>query len=198
MKRRFEIAVYVLLSLPLGIAAAADMPAETNIAEVVSPLPESLRAGATVVAYDAKGNPTVVRQGSNGITCSRNWPLPNMPFGVQCYGAALVPQHDMMVKLLAAGESHEQAMAETMAAVDSGKLHVVPMGTMTYSRMGKSAADSKVLWILFLPNAKAEDLGLPTKPGQGSPWMMLSGTPRAHVMLPQTDAALAAGSENTR
>jgi hypothetical protein len=187
-----NIVAYTLLAMPVSTAAAQEMTADARIAEAVSPLPESLRAGATVVSYDAAGRPKVLRQGSNGITCSRNWPLPTMPFGVQCYAAALVPQHDMMVKLLASGKSHEDASAEVTKAIESGKLQLPAPGTMTYTRSGKSLTDSKVLWILHLPNAKAESLGLPTTPGHGSPWMMLSGTPRAHVMLPQTEASLAA------
>jgi hypothetical protein len=192
MKFCFKVAVSALLTLLAGMAIAQETSTDARIAEAASPLPASLRGGATVVTYDAKGSPKVLRQGSNGITCSRNLPLPTQPFGVQCYGAALAPQHDMMIRLLASGKSHDEAQAEVTKAIESGKLQLPPAGTISYSRSGKSATDSGVLWIIHLPNAKAESLGLPTEPGQGSPWMMFSGTPRAHVMLPQTEAGLAA------
>lgn len=196
MKFHFRAVVSAFLAMPLGIAFAQDASLQSRIAEAVSPLPQSLRAGATVVTYDAKGNVKALREGSNGITCSHGFPLPAQPFLIQCYTAAMIPQHDMMIKLLASGRSHEEAQAEVAKALESGKLQPLPAGTITYSRSGKSAADAKILWIIHLPNAKAESLGLPTEPGQGSPWMMFSGTPRAHVMLPQTEASLAAAASN--
>lgn len=179
-----------LIALPLGAASGKEKSAE--IAEAVSPLPESLRAGATVLEYDAHGNSTVLRQGTNGIICSHDRPLPAMPFGVRCSTEVQERRHEMMEKLLAEGKTHEQAQAAVLSALESGKLPLPPAGTMMYAKTGKTAADAKVLWIMFLPNAKAESLGLPTKQANGSPWMMFSGTPRAHVMIPQTEAHLEA------
>lgn len=198
--RRF---ISVLAGLTMAVLASnlggQEMTADAQIAEAVSPLPESARQGATVVTHDAKGNPKVLRQGNNGITCapSRVLPLieglsPGGEFNVQCYGKGLAREHQMMVKLLAEGKSGKDTATAVQAAVDSGSLQPPPAGTMGYYKFGKTAADALVLWILYLPNATSESLGLPTKPGQGSPWMMLSGTPRAHVMLPQTEAGLAA------
>jgi hypothetical protein len=195
MKRLVNMITALALAVPAGILSAEELSVDAQIAEAVSPLPESARADATVINYDAKGNPTMLRQGSNGIICVPNRPEPSAEgqFNVQCYGKGLTPQHDMMVKLLAQGKSHEDAAAALTAALNSGKLQPPPAGTMAYYKRGKTADDARILWILHLPNATAESLGLPTKPGQGSPWMMFSGTPRAHVMLPQTEAGLAAG-----
>jgi hypothetical protein len=193
--------IRVLAGLTTAVLAGQQMSADAQIAEAVSPLPESARAGATIITHDAKGNPKVVRQGNNGITCepSRALPLiegisPGGEFNVQCYGKGLSPVHQMMVKLLVEGRSGKEVATDVQAAVDSGRLQPPPAGTMGYYKFGKTGADARVLWILYLPNATAESLGLPTKSGQGSPWMMLSGTPRAHVMLPQTEAGLAAGT----
>jgi hypothetical protein len=199
MKRFISILAGLTVLVLTGILAGQEMPAHAQIAEAVSPLPESARAGATVITYDAKGDPKVLRQGNNGITCatSRALPLieglsPGGEFNVQCYGKGLAPAHQMMLKLLAEGKSAKDTATAVEAAVDSGRLQPPPAGTMGYYKFGKTALDARVLWILYLPNATAESLGLPTRPGQGSPWMMLSGTPRAHVMLPQTEAGLAA------
>lgn len=196
MKFCSKVVAAALLTLPVG--AAQEASEASLIAEAVSPLPESLRAGAIVGAYDAKGDLKILRRGSNGITCSHGFPSTAQPFLVQCFTAAMAPQRDMLVKLLASGKSHEEAQAEVAKALESGKLQPPPAGTMTYSKSGKSAEDARVLWIIHLPNAKAESLGLPTEPGQGSPWMMFSGTPRAHVMLPQTEANLAAAPAKTK
>lgn len=194
MQHAFRLFASVSLLLPFHIATGQQPATDATIAEAVSPLPQSLRDGATVVTYDANGNPKVLRQGSNGITCSHDWPVPGAPpFAVRCHSEVLVPEHDKMVKLIASGKSHQQAEAEIEAETEAGTLQLPPPGTMIYFRSGKSASDSKVEWIMLLPNAKAEILGLSTKPSDTSPWMMLSGTPRAHVMLPQTKATLAQG-----
>jgi hypothetical protein len=199
MKGFIRVLAGLIMAVLAGILAGQEMTADAQIAEAVSPLPESAREGATVVTYDAKGNPKVLRQGNNGIICapSRALPLieglsPGGEFNVQCYGKGLAHEHQMMVKLLAEGKSGKDTATAVQAGVDSGRLQPPPAGTMGYYKFGKTAADARVLWILYLPNATAESLGLPTKPGQGAPWMMLSGTPRAHVMLPQTEAGLAA------
>lgn len=198
MKFWLKLAASALLTLPLGMANAQEMSADARIAEAVSPLPASLRPDATVVTYDAKGSPEVLRQGNNGITCSRNLPSPSQPFIVQCHAAAVVPQHDMIVRLLASGRSHEEAEAEVTKSIESGRLQRLPAGTVFYIRSGKSAIDSTVVWIMDLPNANAKSLGLPTEPGRGSPWMMFSGTPRARVMLPQTEGSLAAPPDSPK
>jgi hypothetical protein len=122
MRFCFEVVAAAMLTLPIGMAVAQEMSADARIAEAVSPLPESLRADATVVTFDAKGNPKVLRQGRNGLTCGRLWPTPTEPFGVSCHTAAELPQHGMMTKLQASGKSHEEAAAEVAEAIESGKL----------------------------------------------------------------------------
>jgi len=199
MMRFISVLAWSTMAILADVPAGQEMSADSQIAEAVSPLPELARAGATVITYDATGNPKVLRQGDNGITCapSRALPLiegisPGGEFNVQCYGKGLAVEHQMMVKLLAEGRSGKDAASAVQAAVESGRLKPPPAGTMGYYKFGKTAADARILWILYLPNATAESLGLPTKAGSGSPWMMLSGTTRAHVMLPQSEAGLAA------
>ncbi len=192
MKRFIHIIAAVALTSPFGILAAQEMSNDAQITEAVSPLPETLRAGATVVTYDAKGDPKVLRQGTNDIVCQPNQPKATPGFSVTCYAKSLAPQRDMEAKLRAEGKDQKEIQAAVKAALDSGKLQAPPMGTMSYSKSGKTEAEAHVLWVMRVPNAKAEDLGLPTKAGKGSPWMMASGTPGAHIMMPQTEESLAA------
>ena len=49
----------------------------------------------------------------------------------------------------------------------------------------------KLLWVMSVPNATPETIGVSTTSqrdaalkGAGQPWLMLSGTPGAHVMIP--------------
>ncbi len=192
MKR--SLGMFACFALAGGFAAAQEKSVEAQIAEAVSPLPVSARAEATIIAFDAQGHGNVLRQGSNGITCVPNRPMPSAEgeINIQCFGKGMAAQHEMMVKLLAEGKSHEEAAAAVRAALVSGKLPPPLAGTVGYFKTGKTKADARIMWILYLPNATAESLGLPTTRSQGSPWMMFSGTPLAHVMLPQTEAGLAA------
>ena len=74
-----------------------------------------------------------------------------------------------------------------MPAYASGKLTRAPAGTTIYTRSGKTEAEARSMWVVLMPNVKGEDLGLPTKRmNASSPWMMRSGTPGAHIMMPQT------------
>ena len=192
MKRFINTIAAIALTSPFGILAAQEISLNDQIAEAVSPLPETLRADATVITYDAKGDPQVLRQGSNGIVCQTNQPSPTAGFNVACYAKALAPQYDMTAKLRAQGKDQPAIQAALKDARDSGKLQPPPMGSMSYSKSGKTAAEAHVLWVMRVPNATAESLGLPTKAGKGSPWMMNSGLPTAHVMMPQTESSLAA------
>jgi|HubBroStandDraft_1064217.scaffolds.fasta_scaffold403281_2 hypothetical protein len=192
MRRTFGVVAFVFLAPSLEVAVAQEPAVDVRIAEAVSPLPESLRDGATVIEYDANWSPNVLRQGSNGITCSHDRPLPNEPpFGVRCVAASVMPQQLMLAKMIGSGMTHTQATAEVRAAKASGKLQTPTVGAMTYLRTGKSAKASTVVWKMLLPGAKAEDLGLPTKPSNGSPYMTSSGTPQAALVMPQTEASLA-------
>jgi hypothetical protein len=184
MKRVVTVIAGALLTSSFAVFAAETMSTQSQIAEAVSPLPESLRAGATVVTYDASGNPEVLRKGTNAIVCQPDQPTPG--FSVSCYHKVLAPQRDVEAKLRAEGKEQKDIQAAVAAARESGKLAVPPTGTMMYSRSGKTAEDAKVLWVMLVPNATPEMTGLPTERGQGTPWMMRAGTPGAHIMMPQS------------
>ncbi len=121
--------------------------------------------------------------------------MPERPFAVHCNPEGMERVQAEMLRLIAAGKSHSEAQEQVMTEMDAGKIARPPAGTMIYHRAGKSFAEAKMMWLLLLPNAKAEVLGLPTKSGQGTRWMMMSGTPRAHIMLPQTESILASAKQ---
>jgi len=174
----------IALASPFAVLAA-DMSTDAQIAEAVSPLPESMRADATVVTFDAKGAVQTLRQGTNGVVCQPNQPKPTPDFSASCYSQALAPQREMEAKLRAEGKDAKAVSAAVQAAKDAGTLKNPPLGTMMYGRSGKTADATRVTWVMLMPNMKAEDLGLPVKAGKGTPWMMNSGKPGAHIMMPQ-------------
>ena len=48
---------------------------------------------------------------------------------------------------------------------------------------GKITAAVKPLYVIYMPYATSASTGIPTTPVAGMPWLMLPGTPKAHVML---------------
>jgi len=169
-------------SMLQGAALAQGMSAQDQIAQAVSPLPEMLRADATVVTYNKSGDPVVLRQGSNAIVCTPN--QGGTTFAVNCYQKIMRAQNDMQAKLRAEGKDGKAIQAAIQEARASGKLPAVPVGIATYSRLGKTDADSRVTWRIMMPGATAESSGLPDKKGaQGEPWLQLAGTPNAHIHI---------------
>src|SRR5438874_3348686 len=90
-----------------SLAASAQQPpsVERQIAEAVQILPPDLRAGATVVTYDAStGARKVLRQGTNYLECQ-----PRMADGfTRCYNKSLAPRRDLEAKLRAEKKTDEQ------------------------------------------------------------------------------------------
>ena len=183
-----------VLGMAAVLALAASLPApvqaqstDARIAEAVEILPADLRAGATVVTYDAAtGERKVLRQGTNFLECQ-----PRMADGfTRCYNKALAPRRDLEAKLRAEKKSDKDIQEAIAAAVKSGALKPAPTGMMAYRGYDKRDR-IKNLWVVSLPNATPESVGVSTVSqrdaaleGKGLPWMMLPGTPGAHIMIP--------------
>jgi hypothetical protein len=157
-----------------------------QIAEAVQILPADLRAGATVITYDAGGARKVLRQGTNFVECQ-----PRMADGFsRCYSKALAPRRDLEAKLRAEKKSDEEIQKAVAAAVQAGTLPPPSKGMMSYRDYDKRDRIQH-LWVMSLPNATPESVGVSTASqrdaaleGKGLPWMMLPGTPGAHIMIP--------------
>ena len=169
------------------LSAAEQAPIEKQIAEAVQILPADLGAGATVVTYDAAtGARRVLRQGTNFIECQ-----PTMADGfARCYHKSLAQRRDLEAKLRAQKKSDEDIQQAVAAAVKAGTLPPAPKGMMSYRNYDKRDRIQH-LWVMSMPNATPESVGVSTTSqrdaaleGKGLPWMMLPGTPGAHIMIP--------------
>ena len=188
MKRILIVAALVAAAAPLaGGVVSAQQSKEQVIAEATKPLPDDLKAGATVVSYDAKtGARNIVRQGTNYIECQ-----PKAADGfVRCYNKTMAPRRDMEAVLRAKGMKDEDVTKEIQAATKDGRLKPPPFGTVSY-RYSDDPGRIKLLWVISVPNATPDMLGVSTESqrdaalkGNGKPWMMLPGTPGAHIMIP--------------
>jgi hypothetical protein len=186
MKNAVLAVFLIALAGPSVRAIEQASSVDQQIAEAVRVLPEDLRAGATVVTYDESGARKVLRQGTNFIECQ-----PRMADGfTRCYSKSLAPRRDFEAKLRAQKKSDEEIQKAVAEAVKAGTLPASPKGMMSYRGYDKRDRIQN-LWVMSLPNATPESVGVSTVSqrdaaleGKGLPWMMLPGTPGAHIMIP--------------
>lgn len=181
---------------PRGVAAQSTAVPTTapQIAAATLPLPEAMRSGATVMGYRTAARLEVLRKGDNGMTCLAHNPADVDRFHVACYHDSLEPFMARGRALRAQGVSASQVDTVRFAEVASGKLKMPASGAL-YSLTGPAgdfdetkvaAPKSRLLFVVYLPGATQASTGLSTLPLVGQPWLMLPGTPKAHIMFVQT------------
>jgi len=107
-----------------------------------------------------------------------------------CYNTVTAPRRDFSAKLRAQGKSDKEVQEAVAAATRAGTLLAPPFGTMSYRLYGKKDR-IQLLWVLSVPDATPETIGVSDGSqrdeaigGDGRPWLMLAGTPGAHIMIP--------------
>ena len=100
------------------------------------------------------------------------------------------PRRDFSAKLRAQGKSAKEIQDAVAEATKAGTIPPTPFGTMSYRLYGKKDR-IQLLWVLSVPGATPESIGVSQGSqrdeainGDGRPWLMLSGTPGAHIMIP--------------
>ncbi|MBI3493504.1 MAG: hypothetical protein HY047_17245 [Acidobacteria bacterium] len=188
MKAVFGLSAVVVLLSPLAATTARAQMPDQRIAQAVLPLPEDLRAGATVLVYDpATGERKILRQGTNNIECQPKNPADGFTW---CYNKVTAPRRDLQAKLKAQKKSDKEIADAVAEATKTGTIKPAPYGTMSY-RLSSDEGRIKLLWVMSVPMATPESIGVSTVSqrdaalkGAGLPWLMLPGTPGAHVMIP--------------
>ena len=188
MKRLIGCVAVALLWTPLAIQRTSAQAADPRIAEAIRPLPDDLQAGATVVVYDQKtGDRQVLRQGTNMMECQPKSPVDGF---TRCYHKQLAPRRDLEAKLRAQGKKDDEVTAAVQEATKAGTIKAPTFGMMSY-RLSDDKGRIQKLWVMSVPNATPETIGVSTSSqreealmGKGLPWLMLPGTPGAHVMIP--------------
>lgn len=165
------------------VAAQAD---QATIEKALSPLPEDLRADATVFTYDEDGNRVTLKVGSNHVECQ---PTDEEGF-TRCTPVSQRARRDLQAKLSAQGLEGEELQLALQKAEDEGRIPPRKFGALSYRRFD-TPDRIQYLMVVSLPFATAEELGMPTGrqrdnalAGKGTPWMMRSGTSGAHLMIP--------------
>jgi hypothetical protein len=177
-----------LIAPPMARAQSPD-----DIAKAVLPLPEDLRAGATIYVYDEKGDRKILRQGTNMVECMPKSPEDGF---TRCSNKITADRRDFQAKLKAQKKSDKEIQEAMAQAVKDGKIKAAPYGVLSY-RYSDDDKRIKLLWVMSVPMGTPETVGVSTASqrdaalkGHGMPWMMLPGTPGAHIMIPINNTPL--------
>ena len=179
-------------SVPSASAQApAIPPADQQIAAAVLPAPDSLRASATVLGYNADGKLVTLREGTGALICLADDPA-QKSFHVACYQMALEPFMARGRALRAQGLKRPAIDSARGAEIMAGTLRMPPRPTTLYEYFGKEGsydpATGKLsgvttVYVIYMPYATEETSGLSTNPLPGGPWLMYPGKPWAHAMI---------------
>ncbi|MFN2316127.1 MAG: multicopper oxidase domain-containing protein [Gemmatimonadales bacterium] len=180
----------LVTKVPIQVLAWQDPTVQ--IASAVLPLPEPLRATATVLGYRTAEGPLVeLRKGSNGMICLADDPKAPA-FHVACY-------HESMEPFMARGrqlraEGVEGAQVDTVryreAAAGTIKMPTLPAALWqlsgppgSYDATTNTVTGARHLYVIYIPYATTASTGIPSIPSQDQPWLMNPGTPKAHIMF---------------
>ena len=192
--------------LILALCAPAAVPAQDTVTGVggVAPkeqiegallaAPASLRSGAEVLGIGGEERVgdvlTTLRPGGNGLICIADDPDRD-GFHVACYHESLDPYMRLGRQGRARGLDRSEILDSRFEALRSGALSM-PAAATLYSVSAESGplagADGSAeglrrLTVVYLPGASLEGTGLPGRPEDGIPWLMLPDTPWAHIMI---------------
>jgi hypothetical protein len=184
---------FIGLVLSLMAALQAAPVSSQSIAAAVLPLPEQLRAGASVVRLDSSLRPEVLRKGTNGMVCIADAPNDDQ-FDVRCYRDTFI-----LVVFRAFQLGYRVSGEKVGAEIKAGKLKLSDEPTAGYRCLGpiagyessRNTINSQVeCWqSIHFPFRTAAALGLPDEADvpesqqRNTPYVMSSGTYWAHVML---------------
>ena len=182
---------------PAAPAAPIVIPPEAQqVAAAVIPLPEGMRAGATVMGFREAGKLVTLREGTNGMHCLALYVM-RPDFHVACYHKSLEPFMARGRELRASGVTGSQVDSVRFREVREKKLAMPTMGALysvTTEKANYDPATNKLkgapnlLAVVYVPNATPESTGIPAQPRPDGPWMMFPGTLKAHIMMVGTMA----------
>ncbi len=191
----------VSIFLPIALVTISVLPAqaseiptsEIQIAGAVSPAPEDLRDGATVLGYAEGKDMVTLREGGGDLICLADKPSDER-FHAACYFKALEPFMARGRALRAQGIERAKVLETREAEIASGKIAMPEQPSALYSLTGPldsfnpatgQVSGANRTTVVYMPYATAESTGLSPKPATGAPWIMSPGKPWAHLMLVQ-------------
>ncbi len=190
MSKFLACAALALVACQPG-ATAQEKPAEQQIAEALLALPESFRADAAVLGF-SRGELVVLREGTNEMICLTDTPGDDR-WQVACYHKDLEPFMVRGRELRAEGKGADERRTVRFAEIDAGELEMPSYPAALYVLSGPEGAydaatgavnGASPRYVVYIPYATQEQTGISIEPSRERIWLMLPGTPGAHIMIP--------------
>jgi hypothetical protein len=177
------------------IAAEGQTPdTATLIAAGTLPLPEHLRAGATVVTQTNGGASTVLKKGANGMVCTNA--STRDTYSAYCFSEpvfALFQRAAELSKQLSVPDTSKPVTDAVEKEIKGGKLALPRETTVGFALSGPMTGYNpatntvtgyiKSWQMIMVPFATGKTLDLPEQSSKGMPWVMAAGTWMAHIMV---------------
>ena len=191
MRRPLLVATLMVAAVPGLLAAQSAPPEAMQLVAAVSPLPDSLKPGASVLGWRG-GQLVTLRTGTNPMICLADDPAQE-GFHAACYHRDLEPFMARGRQLRAEGVGRASLDSVRLAEVAAGRLKVPSGPVALYSVSMDGDFDPAVglpanvrgLYAIYMPYATEASTGLSTLPLASGPWLMHPGLPTAHVMIPR-------------
>jgi len=188
------LSILVFDCLPTLAQKAVVPPASQQIAAAVLPLPDALRAQATVIGYAPDLGLITIRAGTNGMVCTATRPG-DQNFDVRCYQESFMPIVLRLRELHGQGLPQKEVYRVVDSEIQSKKLPLPASPAAGYRMLGPISAYSVATnsvgleiesWqSIHFPYKTAAEIGLPEegKVPRTFPYVMTSGTVWSHVMI---------------
>lgn len=182
-----SVALLALLAAP--VAVPAQTPVADQITGAVLPLPKEMRDGAGVMGYKSAGKLELLRASKNGMLCLADDPAEDK-FHTSCYADTMEPFMARGRELRASGTTGAKVDTARFAEVKAGKLKMPTQPAALYqvfaddfdAKTGQ-VKNGRQLFVVYVPFATPQSTGLSASPSATQPWLMLPGTPKAHIMF---------------
>jgi len=191
------ISLFVLGVMAVAMSASAQTPTTDPIAkETTDPIAKALLAApneamakdATVIKWNSDFTYETLKKGTNRMVCYdlSGWPGERGPFSVECTSSeANLPRIAQNRKLAAMGGGDMKKIEEVVAAAAKDGTRIMSeVGSIWFNVFGRNEATAIRHWFVAMPNLRGNQVGLPEVRDAGGAWLMLAGTPEAHIMLP--------------
>ena len=190
--------LFVLGVMAVAMSASAQTPTTDPIIakETTDPISKALLAApneamakdATVIKWNSDFTYETLKKGTNRMVCYdlSGWPGERGPFSVECTSSeANLPRIAQNRKFAAMGGGDPKKTEELVAAAAKDGTRIMSeVGSIWFNVFGKSEATAIRHWFVAMPNLRGNQVGLPEVRDAGGAWLMLAGTPEAHIMLP--------------
>lgn len=187
------VAVFLYITTTAQNKEQKPLPKEIQIKIALQAAPENLRDGAKVYGYDESGKFAVLQEPSNNnkmICLAPDYKMST--YYAYAYPQSLDAFMERGRQLIAEGKRKERDEIREQE-YKAGKLDIPQTPTILYGYWGKARdldvetgeiKDAKRRYVIYMPFAKAEDIGLSSKHNNlGMPWLMDEGGYKAHIMI---------------